>query len=171
MLRKSCLENQCLLTALKLAELLRYWYWFIVNCYIHVYVSSFVFMYLSVNQDCLRQKNCSQLCQQTTRGAVCFCKPGYVLDSDGISCNGKCKFFFLYIYVHVTLVSISNWNSSFVVFSGLVDLPKYHLVTYMQLLEMLEFHQKFCLCCIQKVIFCEWYSHVIKVMFSMRMQI
>lgn len=51
----------------------------------------FMLMYFSVNHDCLKQKNCSQLCRQTPDGAECFCKPGYVLDSDGISCMGKCK--------------------------------------------------------------------------------
>ena len=55
------------------------------------YTITFVLMHFSVNKDCLREKNCSQLCRQTQSGAVCFCKPGYVLDSDGISCKGKCK--------------------------------------------------------------------------------
>ena len=54
-------------------------------------------MAFSVNQDCLRQKNCSHMCRQTPKGPECFCKPGFVLDSDGISCNGKsiqvCRFF------------------------------------------------------------------------------
>lgn len=59
-----------------------------------LYYIRFVFVYFSVNQDCLRQKNCSQLCQQTKSGALCFCKPGFVLDSDGISCKGKCKLVF-----------------------------------------------------------------------------
>lgn len=53
---------------------------------------TFVQMHFSVNKDCLKQKNCSQLCRQTEGGAVCFCKPGYSLDSDGISCNGKCRY-------------------------------------------------------------------------------
>ena len=49
-------------------------------------------MYLSVNQDCLRQKNCSHsLCRQTPKGAECYCRPGYLLDSDGVSCTGTVK--------------------------------------------------------------------------------
>ena len=53
---------------------------------------TFVQLHFSVNKDCLRQKNCTQLCRQTEGGAVCFCKPGYSLDSDGITCNGKCQY-------------------------------------------------------------------------------
>lgn len=46
--------------------------------------------FFSVNRDCLRQRNCSHsLCRDTPKGPECYCKPGYVLDSDGISCNGK----------------------------------------------------------------------------------
>lgn len=45
-----------------------------------------------VSQDCLKLKNCSHnLCRQTPKGPECLCKTGYLLDSDGVSCNGKSK--------------------------------------------------------------------------------
>lgn len=69
-------------------------------------------MYLSVNQDCLRQKNCSHsLCRQTPKGAECYCRPGYLLDSDGISCTGMDKL--------VTSVDCSVMFSQIFLFLGI----------------------------------------------------
>ena len=45
-----------------------------------------------VSRDCLKLKNCSHnLCRQTPKGPECLCRRGYLLDSDGVSCNGKSK--------------------------------------------------------------------------------
>ena len=47
------------------------------------------FHFTDVDECQLETDNCAQVCTNTPGSYMCGCDPGYELDGDGFSCNGK----------------------------------------------------------------------------------
>ena len=64
--------------------------------------------------------NCAQVCINTEGGFTCGCNIGYLLDTDGITCNGMEKSFVhtiylmlhlhMYYYTHNSLWVVIYWT-------------------------------------------------------------
>ena len=54
--------------------------------------------------------NCVQICTNTEGGFTCGCNSGYLLDTDGITCNGMEKSFvhtnYLMLHLHMYIIII-----------------------------------------------------------------
>ena len=59
-----------------------------------------------VNECDVDNGGCSQICTNTNRSFTCECNDGYLLDSDGTTCNGmnrehiNCCIYIVYIYTY-----------------------------------------------------------------------
>jgi hypothetical protein len=57
-----------------------------VNC---VRVTNFTVVFLSDIDECsYRNGDCSQKCSNTVGSRICSCFPGYILNEDGMKCDG-----------------------------------------------------------------------------------
>lgn len=59
---------------------------------------------LDVNECVVKPSPCLQECTNTNGSFQCYCRPGYTLDKDKVSCTG----IYMYIYPFFLLDSLSN---------------------------------------------------------------
>ena len=46
------------------------------------------FIFVDIDECSVGTHDCSQTCTNTIGSYICGCNPGFVLDSDGATCNG-----------------------------------------------------------------------------------
>ena len=76
--------------------------------YKHAYIHSFTRIHsykhlLSFQLDidmCNETHNCSQICTKTNGSFICECNSGYLLDIDGVTCNGM-HIWYLHTNIHI----------------------------------------------------------------------
>lgn len=47
-------------------------------------------MLVDVNDCNMNNGHCEQICRNTPGGKECGCRPGYMLNLDGLTCSGEC---------------------------------------------------------------------------------
>ena len=59
-----------------------------ISCYGYQYQLTFYLEHTAADQ-CVDLVRCSQFCERVGSADTCSCRTGYVLASDGVTCNGK----------------------------------------------------------------------------------
>ena len=89
-------------------------YVLVYSC-ISLFTDIIIIFYIADIDECFEGDNCSQTCINTNGSFTCGCNSGYVLDSDGITCNGLYWNYTLHIcYVYespLVLINIQSYAS------------------------------------------------------------
>ena len=60
-----------------------------IQTYIHyIDTHTFIQTLTFLSDVCNETHNCSQICTKTNGSFICECNSGYLLDIDGVTCNG-----------------------------------------------------------------------------------
>ena len=68
------------------------------NGHTQVYYYTYTFIYPDNDECSLGTDDCTHMCINTDGSFTCGCNSGYVLNTDGFTCNGKHKLVYLYDY-------------------------------------------------------------------------
>ena len=61
-------------------------------------ISLYTFIYPDIDECSAGTDDCTQTCTNTVGSFTCGCNSGYVLETDGFTCNGKHKLVYHYDY-------------------------------------------------------------------------
>ena len=62
------------------------------------YTNTYTFIYLDIDECSDGTDDCTQTCTNTDGSFICGCNSGYLLNTDGFTCNGKHKPVYHYVY-------------------------------------------------------------------------